>query len=760
MTWAKSRMGRSLSSAGLFMRQQLWIWPIIAVLTLSVVGFFVLRAISSTIEASITAQLEGTLAMETAMLRQWFQQQETSANSLASSQLVRDAAQKLLSASRLAPVIAEPVTPEVAAKKLADAAQLREALSHDLGSFLAAHEFTSYLLCDKDETVLASSQAELVGKSQLEQYRGFLRAALKGQTTISAPFKSVSAIKNADGVLQYNVPTMFVAAPVRDSTFQVVAAIAFRIRPEAGFTSILQTGRIGDSGETYAIDKNGVMVSNSRFDNDMILAGILPEMDGAASILNVRVIDPGGDITNGFRPGVRRSELPLNLMARSVTAGETGRNVTGYRDYRGVPVVGAWTWLDEYNVGVVTEVDYAEAYRPLTILRWVFGTLYVLLLASSVAIFVFTLIVAKLNRKAQEAAIEAKQLGQYQLDEKIGAGAMGVVYKGHHAMLRRATAIKLLDVGKTTPAAIERFEREVQLTCQLNHPNTIAIYDFGRTPEGVFYYAMEYLDGIDLQALVGKYGPLPEERVLHILQQMCGSLYEAHSLGLVHRDIKPANIMLNRRGAMPDLVKVLDFGLVKAMDEKANHGATSSGGLLGTPLYMSPESIEHPERVDARSDIYAVGAVGYFLLTGEPVFNAQTLVELCRQHVAEAPKPPSLRMGRPMLPELESAILACLEKSPARRPQTARDLALRLERCPERLDWSTDRADHWWDCHDRGLPPQTGMSTAVNRRGVSETMARTRVATGAEIGPAGGVERDRDTGPDYGETFVGPTSGE
>lgn len=748
MTWAKSRMGRSLSSAGLYLRQRLWIWPIIAVLTLSVVGFFVLRAISSTIEANIAAQLEGTLAMETAMLKQWYRQQETSAESLAVSQLVRDAAGKLLAAEQASPAIADPVTPEAAAKKLADLAQLRDTLNRDLGSFLTAHEFTSYFLCDKEATIVASSQAELLGKSQIEEYRGFVRAALKGQTTVSAPFKSVSAIKNADGVLQYNVPTMFVAAPVRDSTFQVVAAIAFRIRPEAGFTSILQTGRIGESGETYAIDKNGVMVSNSRFDDDMILAGILPETDSAASILNVRIVDPGGDVTAGFRPGVRRSELPLNLMARSVTAGETGRNVSGYRDYRGVPVVGAWTWLEDYNVGVVTEVDYAEAYRPLTILRWVFGSLYALLLASSVAIFVFTLIVAKLNRKAQEAAIEARQLGQYQLDEKIGAGAMGVVYKGQHAMLRRATAIKLLDVGKTTPAAIERFEREVQLTCQLNHPNTIAIYDFGRTPEGVFYYAMEYLDGIDLQSLVDKYGPLPEARVLSILQQICGSLFEAHSLGLVHRDIKPANIMLNRRGAMPDLVKVLDFGLVKAMDEKANQGATSSGGLLGTPLYMSPEAIEHPERVDARSDIYAVGAVGYFLLTGEPVFNAQTLVELCRQHVTESPRPPSLRMGRPMLPELESAILACLEKSPARRPQTARDLALRLERCPERLDWTTDRADDWWDRHDRGLPPLAGTSTALNRRGGAETIIRPTEAPDAVISP------------DHGATCIGPEDGD
>src|SRR5437762_178272 len=238
-------------------------------------------------------------------------------------------------------------------------------------------------------------------------------------------------------------------------------------------------------------------------------------------------------------------------------------------------------------MGIVTEVDYAEAFRPLTILQWAFFSMFGLLAASSVAIFVFTLVVARLQREAQKAAIEAKHLGQYRLEERLGAGAMGVVYKGHHAMLRRPTAIKMLNLDKVNETSIQRFEREVQITCKLNNPNTVAIYDYGHTPEGVFYYAMEYLDGIDMQALVERYGPQPEGRVIRILKQVCGSLYEAHSLGLVHRDIKPANIMINRRGGEADIVKVLDFGLVKALDEQKQAGATSANSLTGTPLYMA-----------------------------------------------------------------------------------------------------------------------------------------------------------------------------
>jgi len=230
----------------------------------------------------------------------------------------------------------------------------------------------------------------------------------------------------------------------------------------------------------------------------------------------------------------------------------------------------------------------------------------------------------------------------------------------------------------------------------------VAIYDYGRTPEGVFYYAMEFLDGITLQALVERYGPQPEGRVIKILSQICGSLFEAHSQGLVHRDIKPANIMLNRRGGEADVVKVLDFGLVKAVDEHQRSGLTGANTMTGTPLYMSPEAIQTPNLVDARSDIYAVGAVGYFLLTGRPVFEADSLVLLCQRHVSETPTSPSLRRGQPVSEELESALMACLEKNRARRPQTARDLAQMIARSPAAGSWTLDDADAWWGRHERG----------------------------------------------------------
>ena len=283
-------------------------------------------------------------------------------------------------------------------------------------------------------------------------------------------------------------------------------------------------------------------------------------------MLEVEVRNPGVNLLTGKRSELRRSEQPLTKPAQAVIAGGTGVDVEGYDDYRGVPNVGAWTWLSDYDFGVITEMDVSEAFRPLTILRTAFWTLFALLTAAGLGMLALTLLAGRLERRVREAVIAAGQLGQYALEEKIGEGGMGSVYRGRHAMLRRPTAVKLLEPAKTTDQSIARFEREVQMTSQLNHPNTITIYDYGRTPEGVFYYAMEYLDGFSLESLVERFGPQGDGRVIHILLQVCGSLIEAHTAGLIHRDIKPANIMLTRRGGVCDFIKLLDFGLVKAID--------------------------------------------------------------------------------------------------------------------------------------------------------------------------------------------------
>lgn len=309
---------------------------------------------------------------------------------------------------------------------------------------------------------------------------------------------------------------------------------------------------------------------------------------------------------------------------------------------------------------------------------------------------------------------QVQRLGQYTLEQEIGAGGMGVVYRASHAMLRRSTAVKLLLPDKTGDAALRRFEREVQRTAQLTHPNTIAIYDYGRTPAGVFYYAMEFVDGVTLQHLADEDGPQPAGRVIHLIRQACGALHEAHQAGLIHRDIKPANIMLCERGDQPDVIKVLDFGLVKDLGAE-DEAMSRTDMVVGTPLYLAPEVIEDPAAVGPHADLYALGAVAYCLVTGKPVFEAKTVVALCSQHLGMTPLRPSERLGAPVPGDLEAVIMACLAKRPEDRPASARALSDALDTLGDAHAWTEAAARTWWKSF-RTRSQTTGMRAMKMRR--------------------------------------------
>ena len=325
---------------------------------------------------------------------------------------------------------------------------------------------------------------------------------------------------------------------------------------------------------------------------------------------------------------------------------------------------------------------------------------------------VVAVVVATLNSRQifglRRQIREIGKLGQYTLQEKIGEGGMGVVYRATHAMLRRPAAIKLLLPERASERDLARFEREVQLTSQLYHPNTISIFDFGRTAEGTFYYVMEYLDGVDLERLVRETGPLEPARVIRILVQACGSLAEAHALGLIHRDIKPANIILTERVDEPDVAKVVDFGLVKTTDSSPDAIAvTNVNAITGTPLYLAPESITAPDTVDARADLYALGAVGYFLLTAKHVFDGASIVAVCSKHLIEVPIPPSQRVDRQFPADLEGVILKCLAKSADGRPASAAALRAELEACAAASAWDEATARAWWRENGAALRSKT-----------------------------------------------------
>ena len=290
-------------------------------------------------------------------------------------------------------------------------------------------------------------------------------------------------------------------------------------------------------------------------------------------------------------------------------------------------------------------------------------------------------------------------MGRYETMRLLGEGGMGKVYKARHAFLRRRTAVKVLDGALTDRTAIARFEREVQVASSMTQPNTVEIYDYGRTEDDVFFFAMEYLPGMTLDALVRSAGRICPARVLHILRQMLGSLAEAHALGLVHRDIKPANVILCQRGGLSDFVKVVDFGLAMDPSFKLAPQITQTGLIAGTPLYIAPECLDDPTKVSARSDLYAVGAVAFYLLTGTDLFVAASPMDIFRCVTSDARPRPSDRVPNGIPSELDELVFRCVAKDPAARPESARDVQIAVASIAANHVWSEEDADRWWREH-------------------------------------------------------------
>ena len=339
---------------------------------------------------------------------------------------------------------------------------------------------------------------------------------------------------------------------------------------------------------------------------------------------------------------------------------------------------------------------------------WSFGSPWLALVMHQPDVLLVgaAVVISHVVTKLGQQVTKARELGSYELGELLGKGGMGEVYKARHRMLARPAAIKLIRpemLGavdeEAAKLAVTRFKREAEAAASLRSQHTVELYDFGVTADGTLYLVMEFLEGMDLETLVERFGPLSTGRIVHILRQVCESLGEAHAIGLVHRDIKPANIHLGRVGLYHDFVKVLDFGLVKEVSSIGSDDSMSTtipGQMaLGTPGYMAPE-MALGDRVDGRADIYALGCVAYCLVTGLLVFEADTAFQMMAKHLQSVPVPPSQRTANPVSPDLERLILKCLAKEPIERPQSAAQLAQLLEFIPADT-WREDQAQEWWN---------------------------------------------------------------
>lgn len=535
--------------------------------------------------------------------------------------------------------------------------------------------------------VTSSSETELIGTT-VSIPDAAAKKLDRRQSTVSTPVVLSAAFEQ---------PLMMAASPLHDGGRRT-GAVVLLVDPAMRWSKILSMTRWADTGHTFALDRGARMIVGNRFPLD--------------STGHVSLIDSG------------TAKPALTLMADQVVRGGTGTNVDGYAGHRGVDVIGAWTWIHDFEIGLASEIDAAEAYAPLArIGRW----LIVLAGLASLPLLTPAVVwwIDKRSAATPRHDPSIRQIGPYQLGETIGRGGMGTVYRGTHGVLRRTVAIKVLEGDSVSPQSIARFEREAQMTAQLRHPNTIDLYDFGRTDQDAFFYVMEYIDGITMQDLVDDYGAQPPARVIHLLLQVCGSLSEAHHHGLVHRDIKPANLMITSYPGANDLVKVLDFGLVKhvirdSASRDLQSELTTSEGITGTPMYMSPETVRDAAMSDAASDIYSLGGVGYTLLTGIPMFDGDASADICMKQLKQAPLRPSERLGRPLPMDLQNVLMSCLRKDPNERPRSIDDLAAALRQCDDAGGWTDIDALRWWHgLQDDKAAGKNPAATATKAGGLS-----------------------------------------
>lgn len=800
-------------------RRPHWLVPGLTILLLLAGGSLLRSVTARTCRQQLHEQLQTVLNLDVALLRQFFREHCTAASALAHDPRLT----AILTPQRSDPqpvICPLPIPPATTSLTCAamTAGQLNLQAQHweSAVTLATALGFSDCAVVDSAGTLVAGQHPDLhslkahttttdiTAQSALQSA---VARALAGEVRICPPLPQPHRADTAVSANSARHSSLNICLPVQLPDQSIVGALVVAIAPHEYFTGILQAGRGGRSGESYAFTRSGVVLTSSRFEEDLIRLGLLPETPASAAPLQLQLRDPGQNTLLQGRPRRRIADMPLTAVAAAALRGDTAVDLSGHRDYRGVPTVAAWTWLPELQIAVATQMDHAEAFQALYSLhRTVWISQLVLMVSvvlawrrsrattqapalahvqtpaasadsastadaplsisttsatdttsgdraataadirtavpaesaamahsttnaavtatdpradselgmaspSAASATTATTTTAAAPAAAQPVAHDPDLLGPYRLEEKLGEGGMGVVYRAQHMLMQRKAAVKLLQPDSASPAALQRFEKEVQALAQLTHASTITVLDYGRTADGTFYYAMEYLDGLNLQQLVTRYGALPEGRVIHILRQVCGSLFEAHSRGLVHRDIKPSNIMLNHRGCEPDVVKVLDFGLVRdtrrgQQQDAAPEDAWQDEAIDGTALYMSPEAIQSPAAVTARSDIYALGAVGYFLLTGHPVFLGPTLSALLQQHISAMPLPPSLCLGKPVSPELESLLMACLSKNPAGRPESARALCEQLSQIPTADAWTPEEAERWWSRIQRGLSPR------------------------------------------------------
>jgi serine/threonine-protein kinase len=657
------------------LRRMLALAALASTIVLGSIGWWTHLEVEDSMRATRGAELKSVLDSQAKSLGVWIDDQKLGVQRLASDRQLRERVSSINAPDRDVATVSTNYCESTDAFELV--ARLEDTLK-GVGT-------VAFNVIVSSAEIIASNHSEYCGlRYRAEAFERDLAPVFAGETGFVAPHFDADNLEDATHWLPLERPLIWIRAPIRNDAGEVIAVLGVGYFADEQFSTILASARAGATDEVYAFDRNGVMLSRSRFEETLWERASLPA--GASAIGRLVLRPPLDD------EGARTRLVEAALAARAGQEGAGGMLLEPYTGYLAMSVVGGWRPLANDELFIAIEMNAEEAYAPLEVLDTVFAVVFAVLIAA-VCVALFSWFSAVLIR----AEVEKDRMGPYWLGERIGEGGVGNVYHARHDLLKRPSAVKLLKPARATEEMTARFRREAKLASQLTHPNMIDIYDYGVGIDGSLFFAMELLEGDTVGELVLRGGPMPVARAVHILRQVCAGLAEVHGKGMVHRDISMTNIMACLYGGEYDFVKILDLGLVKSLVDEQSQTVTRSLRILGTVQYMAPERLRNPSDVDARTDVYALGAVAFFILSGRRMFETEDTLALTTRVINEAPERLSEVATQPIPPELDELVAACLEKERESRPESILAVKEVLDRIAERERWSQSEAKAAWE---------------------------------------------------------------
>ena len=661
-----------------------WLW-LAAILPTAIVGWWTYSMVTQSLRTAVENELAGVADSVAIAADQLLTDQAQLVESWTRQPVIRQSVAELLDISKQEDAIAK-------LKSAPQSEQIRNQLQE-----LSNEPEIKFVVWDRSGMIIASwlEDGADIGSSVSPSGAANLNRAMRGESVLFGP--EILKSDTEGFVPETSAPVMAEILPVRGENDKVIAAMLIRgFHMFRDFDALFRHASDAGGLDVYAINRHGEMLSNSPRATELAEQFVL-EVEPDRIAANFRVSDPQVRLTSSERSSLSRMAQPLTYSAAGATTGLNDSRILAYNNYAGIPVVGAWRWKPNWDIGIIVERDYSSAFATARIVRYGFIALSVLLSITALVA------AAQIARRTTMAQMASHPLSRYEVLDELGSGGMGIVYRARHKQLGRDTALKVLRGDRQNRDDRLRFDREAKLAASLSNPHTVTIYDYGRSDEDEAFCVMEFLKGITLYDVVSRSGHQDYGRVLFVLRQICESLGEAHALGLVHRDIKPQNIMISLDASVGDWAVVFDFGLAKPLRPDANAYQTAETIWAGTPMYMAPERYREPNKMDPRSDIYSVGCIAYFLLSARPPFIECDPESLFALVLTEQPISISIHRDETVPQDIVDMVNRCMAKQVDDRFASANELGEHLDQLREKYPWSARDAQRWWKIHGEEL---------------------------------------------------------